>query len=63
MFVNCLCGGIGRRTRLKIWRGQTRVGSSPTISTMSARCEPSWFVIIKGTLIQYDEVGYFLFYY
>src|SRR6266496_4269503 len=29
----CRSGEIGIRTRLKIWRGQTHVGSSPTSGT------------------------------
>ena|SRR6185369_7363198 len=31
--ISCRSGEIGIRTRLKIWRGQTHVGSSPTSGT------------------------------
>src|ERR1700730_18360287 len=32
-------GEIGIRTRLKIWRGQTHVGSSPTSGTITPPCK------------------------
>ena len=34
---NCRSGEIGIRTRLKIWRGHTHVGSSPTSGTNPLR--------------------------
>ena len=34
----CRSGEIGIRTRLKIWRGHTHVGSSPTSGTIKMHC-------------------------
>ena len=35
--TRCRSGEIGIRTRLKIWRGQTHVGSSPTSGTKTSK--------------------------
>ncbi len=40
----CPCGGIGRRSRLKICRSQEREGSIPFVGTGRRKFSPAFFI-------------------